>query len=85
MSKAQPLAGNTFVFTGALQRFSRREASQQVESLGAQATASVSGQSDYVVVGMDPGQKLDEAKAQGVQILTEEQFVSLVRQAGAEV
>jgi DNA ligase (NAD+) len=85
VSKAQPLAGKTFVFTGALQRFSRRKASQQVESLGAQATASVSGQTDYVVVGKAPGQKLDEAKAQGVRILTEEQFVSLVRQAGAEV
>jgi DNA ligase (NAD+) len=85
VSKALLLAGKTFVFTGTLQRFSGHEASQQVESLGAQATTSISGQTDYVVVGMDPGQKRDEAKAKGVQILTEEQFVSLMREAGAEV
>jgi DNA ligase (NAD+) len=84
-SKAQPLARKTFVFTGALDRLSRREAEQEVEALGARATAAVSGETDYVVVGKDPGQKLEAAKGRGAQILTEPQFIALLREAGVEV
>jgi DNA ligase (NAD+) len=84
-SRAQPLAGKTFVFTGALDRLSRHDAEQQVEALGARATAAVSGETDYVVVGKDPGQKLEAAKAHRVQILTEPQFIALLRQEGVEV
>jgi DNA ligase (NAD+) len=84
-SKAQPLAGKTFVFTGALDRLSRHEAEQQVEALGAHTTAAVSGETDYVVVGKDPGQKLEAAKARRAQILTEPQFIALLRKAGVEV
>ena len=84
-SKAQPLARKTFVFTGALDRLSRREAEQEVEALGARATAAVSGETDYVVVGKDPGQKLEAAKSRGAQILTEPQYIALLREAGVEV
>jgi DNA ligase (NAD+) len=83
--KTQPLAGKTFVFTGALDRLSRRDAEQQVEALGARATSAVSGETAYVVVGQDPGQKLEAAKAHGAQILTEPQFIALLREAGVEV
>jgi DNA ligase (NAD+) len=83
--KARPLVGKTFVFTGALDRFSRHDAEQQVEALGARATAAVSGETHYVVVGKDPGQKLEAAKAHRVQILTEPQFIALLRQEGVEV
>jgi NAD-dependent DNA ligase len=83
--KAQPLAGKTFVFTGALDRLSRREAVQQVEALGARASSAVSGETDYVVVGKDPGQKLQAAKARAAQILTEPQFIALLREEGVEV
>jgi DNA ligase (NAD+) len=81
----QPLAGRTFVFTGALERFSRGEVEKRVEALGGRATSAVSGDTDYVVVGRDPGQKLNAAQARGVKILSEEQFITLLRQAGAEV
>jgi len=84
-SKALLLAGKTFVFTGALDRLSRHEAEQQVEALGARATAAVSGETDYVVVGKDPGQKIEAAKARRAQILTELQFIALLREAGVEV
>ncbi len=79
---AQPLAGKAFVFTGALDRLSRRDAEQQVEALGARATTAVSAETDYVVVGKDPGQKLEAAKARSVQILTEPQFIALLHEAG---
>ena len=83
--KKQPLGGKTFVFTGSLDRFSRSEAQKLVESLGGQATSSVSGQTDYVVVGSEPGKKLDRAHAEGVQTLSENRFVDLLREAGADV
>jgi DNA ligase (NAD+) len=77
----QPLKGKTFVFTGSLDRFSRSEAEKLVESLGGRATSSVSQQTDYVVVGSEPGSKLDQAKAKGVTTLSEEQFLELLRSA----
>jgi len=73
-----PLEGKIFVFTGSLADYTRSEAEQAVEALGAQATSSVSGNTDYVVVGKNPGQKRDEAEKQGVKILDEEAFVRLI-------
>jgi DNA ligase (NAD+) len=84
-AKKQPLSGKTFVFTGSLDHFSRSEAQKWVESLGGQATSSVSNQTDYVVVGSEPGKKLDQARFAGVKTLSETRFVDLLRQAGADV
>jgi DNA ligase (NAD+) len=83
--RTQPLAGRTFVFTGALDRLARREAEQQVEALGARATSAVSGETHYVVVGKDPGQKLEAAKAHKVRILSEAQLIALLREAGVKI
>ena len=83
--KKQPLKGKTFVFTGSLDRFSRSEAQKLVEALGGQATSSVSGQTDYVVVGSEPGKKLDQAKSEGVKTVNEKQFVEFLHEAGAEI
>jgi DNA ligase (NAD+) len=82
--RAQPLSGKTFVFTGALGRFSRGEAQRLVESLGGNASSSVSSQTDYVVVGSEPGTKLLQAKSKGVKTLSEKQFLDLVREAEAK-
>jgi DNA ligase (NAD+) len=73
-----PLEGKTFVFTGALNHYTRSEAQKAVEKLGARATSSVSGNTDYLVVGDNPGQKLDEAEEQGIAILDEEAFERLL-------
>jgi DNA ligase (NAD+) len=73
-----PLDGLTFVFTGSLERWSRSEVQQLVERLGAQATSSVSGQTDYLVVGEGPGSKLDEARKENVDILDESEFVEFL-------
>jgi DNA ligase (NAD+) len=67
------------VFTGSLERFSRSEAERWVEALGGQAASSVSGKTDYLVVGSEPGKKFDQAKAEGVKTLSEKQFVELLR------
>lgn len=77
----QPLKGKTFVFTGSLDKYSREEAEELVESLGGRATSSVSGNTDYLVQGKDPGSKFDKAKEEGVKIIDEEQFRSIVGEA----
>ena len=74
----RPLAGKTVVFTGNLLHFSRNEAKEKIESLGGRATSSVSRQTDYLVVGEEPGSKLDEARRLNVELLNEEQFKDLV-------
>ena len=73
-----PLHGKTFVFTGALQNFSRDEAKAIVEELGGRASSSVSKSTDYVVVGENPGSKYEKAKKLGVKIITEEEFVEMI-------
>jgi DNA ligase (NAD+) len=73
-----PLEGQTFVFTGALGRYTREEAERRVEDLGARAASSVSGETDVLVRGEDPGSKLDDARQEGVEILDEEDFLELV-------
>ncbi len=72
------LAGKTFVFTGALARRSREEAAELVVSHGGKVSSSVSKQTDYVVVGTDPGSKYDKAKSLGVTILDEAEFEKLL-------
>jgi DNA ligase (NAD+) len=73
-----PLAGKTFVFTGGLDHFTRTDAQQAVEAAGARLASSVSKKTSYVVVGRDPGSKLEQARTLGVTILTEQEFASLV-------
>jgi len=72
------ITGKTFVFTGGLQHFARDEAERLVESLGGRASSSVSEKTDFVVVGENPGSKLDKAKELGVKIISEEEFRKLV-------
>jgi DNA ligase (NAD+) len=79
------LDGIKFVFTGGMEQLSRREAKQLVESLGAKVISSVSRETDYVVVGADPGSKYEKAIELGVETLNEEQFVQLMREYGADV
>jgi DNA ligase (NAD+) len=68
-----PLAGKVIVFTGTLS-MARPEAKARAEALGAKVTESVSKNTDYVVVGEDPGAKARKAAELGVKILTEEEF-----------
>jgi DNA ligase (NAD+) len=69
-----PLAGKVFVLTGALDGFSRQEAQELVESLGGKVSTSVSGSTDYVVAGENPGSKYDRALSLGIPILDVGEF-----------
>ena len=79
------LAGKTFVFTGGLDRFTRDSAQQAVETVGGRVSSSVSKKPSYVVVGRDPGSKLEQARTLGVTILTEQEFASLIGKDEKEV
>jgi len=72
------LAGQSFVFTGTLARRSREEAGEMVGRHGGKVVGSVSKNTDYVVVGDDPGSKYEKAKSLGVRILTEDEFDALL-------
>ncbi|MGM0438461.1 MAG: NAD-dependent DNA ligase LigA [Bacillota bacterium] len=71
------LADKRFVFTGGLSDYTRAEASEKVRNAGGRVTSSVSSQTDYVVVGDNPGSKLDKAQKLEVEILNEEGFKNL--------
>lgn len=77
--KELPLEGKTIVFTGELESFTRKEAKDLAESLGARAASSVSNNTDYVVAGANPGSKFDNAQKLGVTIINEEEFKKLTR------
>jgi DNA ligase (NAD+) len=78
---ASPLAGKTVVFTGTLEHMTRAEAKATAEALGAKVAGSVSGNTDYVVVGADAGSKARKATELGVSILSEAQWRQLAGRA----
>jgi len=72
------LKGLTFLFTGAMESFTRDQVRDLVESLGGRTASSMSKKVDYVVVGRDPGSKYERARELGITILTESQFKEMV-------
>lgn len=75
----QRFAGMIFVLTGALERFTRDEATELIEARGGKAASSVSKKTTYVVVGESAGSKLRKAQELGIQILTEDDFSALLK------
>lgn len=73
-----PLTGKTFVITGTLEALSREDAEARIVALGGKVTGSVSRKTSYLVVGGDPGSKLDKARAYGVSELDESGFLALI-------
>lgn len=74
----QTLAGKTIVVTGTLATFGRSEIEEVIRNHGGKAGSSVSKNTDYLVVGSDPGSKLQKAQAIGVRILNEAEFKQLL-------
>jgi len=75
-----PLAGKLFVITGTLQGMSRLQAEERIRQLGGQASDSVTRKTDYLVVGENPGSKLQRARSLGIAILTDREFQEMLRQ-----
>lgn len=71
--------GKTFVLTGSLESFTREEATNTIEKLGGKVSGSVSKKTSYLVSGEDSGSKLTKAQSLGVPILTEQEFMEMIK------
>lgn len=78
-AKVQPLFGKTFVLTGTLETMGRDEAKERLRQRGATVSNSVSKKTYAVVAGSEAGSKLDAARALGVSVLSEKEFLKLIQ------
>jgi DNA ligase (NAD+) len=74
-----PLAGKTFVLTGTLPHLDRDAVREMIQQAGGRVTDSVSGKTDYLVVGEAPGSKLDEGRRLGTAIIDEPALLTMAR------
>lgn len=77
-TKKTQATGKTFVVTGTLKSLSRDEAKDAIRRFGGKVASSVSRKTDFVVVGEDPGSKVDEAKKLGIPTLNEREFLDMI-------
>lgn len=75
----QPLTGESWVITGTLTQFSREQATQQLQALGARVSGSISAKTRALIAGEKAGSKLDKAQKLGVRILNEDEFIALMQ------
>lgn len=75
----EAISGKTVVLTGTLASLTRDEAKAKIRELGGKISSSVSKKTDFVVAGEEPGSKLDEAKKIGVPIVSEEEFLKMIK------
>jgi len=76
-----PIAGKTFVVTGALSKYTRDEIHDHIKAMGGKAASSISKKTDYLIAGADAGSKLEKAQTLGVRILSEDEFEQLLGEA----
>ena len=77
-AQGDELADMSFVVTGTLRHFGRREITELIEQHGGRVISSVSKKTDYLVAGENAGSKLQKAEQLGVRILTEEELLQLI-------
>ncbi len=75
----QIFMGKTFVFTGSLESITRKEGKEIVEARGGRAAGSASAKTDYIVAGENAGSKLKKAEKLGIPVLTESEFMDLIK------
>jgi len=73
------LQGKSFVLTGEMKSMNRDEAKEKIRALGGDISSSVSKNTNYVVVGKNPGSKYDKARKLGVRIVNENEFIRLIK------
>jgi len=76
--KTSVLKEKTFVLTGTLKSITRHQAKEKIRNLGGEISESVSKQTDYLVVGDNPGSKLQKAKKLNIKIINEHQFLKML-------
>lgn len=76
--QSQKLDGKSFVITGSLDRMTRDDAHKKIIQLGGRVSSSVTSKTDYLVVGKDPGSKVEKAKKIGTRIVDEDTFLSMI-------
>lgn len=81
----QPLTGESWVITGTLSGFSREQATQILQELGARVSGSVSAKTKAVVAGEKAGSKLEKAEKLGVTVMNEAAFLAFVEGHGVDV
>lgn len=79
VEKSGRLKDLTFLFTGTLQNMSRYQAQEIVESLGGRIANSISKNVDYLVVGEDPGSKVEKAQKLGIKMINETEFLEMIK------
>ncbi len=75
------LVGKSIVLTGTMERLTREDAKDLIRRSGGKISSSVSGKTDLLIVGKDPGSKFEKAKKAGVAILTENEFLGKVQES----
>lgn len=81
----QPLTGESWVLTGTLSKFTREDATQMLQALGARVSGSVSAKTKTVVAGEKAGSKLEKAEKLGVPVINEDDFIALMQSYGQEM
>ena len=76
---SEKLMNKSIVFTGSLTQFTRDEAKSMAESHGGKVSTSVSKNTDFIVVGKGAGSKLKKANSIGIPVLTEQEFLTLIK------
>lgn len=84
-AESEAFAGKTIVFTGGLETMTREQAEALVYKLGGAPSSSVSKKTDLVVAGEKAGSKLEKARSLGVKVVSEADFVEMLKQSGIEV
>ncbi len=76
--KQTPVLGKSFVLTGTLSQMSRNEAKDRIKSLGGKVLSAITHDTNFLIVGEDPGSKVKKATELGVKLLSEDEFLKML-------